>query len=85
MKVTLKSRDYDGTMASARNSWAEQMLEDKLAQYGRHTNETTFEVVKETAKAFQVKVTGITKYAFKDYVDCDDWDVWMPKSAFVGY
>lgn len=67
------------------NSWAEQMLEDKLAKYNRKTQEFKFKVVKETEKAFQVLVTGIYKSYGNDYVDCEDWDVWMPKTAFIGY
>ena len=74
--VTIKTNDNKN---SYRVSWAEQIILDKLAKYGRRTIvEGKYEVVAETEKAVKIRVDNIYTNAGDD---CDDWDIWMPKSA----
>lgn len=67
---------------SFRVSWAEQIILDKLAQYGRRTIvQGSYEVVNETEKAVKIIVDNIYTAAGND---CDDWEIWLPKSAVEG-
>jgi len=83
MYVTLKSKEETG-----RCSWAEQMLMDKITKYHlSHIIQAGYEVIKETEKAFCIKVLADDLYAAisgNDYLG-NDWEVWMPKSAFINY
>ena len=67
-------------------SWAEQILLDKIHQYHlRHLiREDGYEIVKETEKAYCIKVLASDMYSNSgnDYLG-DDWNVWMPKKAFA--
>lgn len=82
MNVTLKTNE-----ASAHYSWAEQMLLDKINAYHLgHQIQAGYDVVKETAKAVCIKVLANDMYSENgnDYLG-KDWEVWMPKSAFVEF
>lgn len=82
MKVTLKTNEE-----SAYHSWAEQMLLDKINAYHlRHLIQSSYKVVKETAKAVCIKVLADDMYtqSGNDYLG-NDWEVWMPKSAFIDF
>ena len=86
--VKIKPREIKGNIMDAYHSWGEQMLLNKIGNYHLMLNdgafEEGFEVVKETDKAFQIIVRAQDMFseAGNDYTG-HDWNVWMPKSAFI--
>lgn len=75
---------------TGRYSFWEMMLLNKFGNYHyEHQIQDEYEVVKETEKAYQIRVPARSIYRFirggDDTVDYtgDDWNVWMPKKAFV--
>ncbi len=81
MNVTLKSNPESG-----RCSWAEQMLMDKINAYHLcHLIQAGYEVVKETEKAVCIKVLASDLFTTNNDYLGDDWNVWMPKSAFINF
>lgn len=84
--VTIKESNTN-TNRDAYASFWEQMLLNKISKYHlRHEIQLDYEVAKETEKAFYIKVLAKDMFTEtgNDYLG-DDWEVWMPKQAFIGY
>ena len=68
-----------------RNSWAEQMLENKIAQYNREIDldqNGTYKVIDAREKALKIAVETHKMDYRGDWYDEKTFEVWMPRSAF---
>lgn len=84
--VTIKESNTQTNRDAFASFW-EQMLLDKIEKYHlHHLIQPNYEVVKETEKAFCIKVEANDMFTASgnDYLG-KDWEVWMPKKAMIGY
>lgn len=83
--VEIKNEKVEGDRPFFNPFW-EGMLREKFTKYGYDQMISgNYEVVKETEKAFQIIVPADEIYRANGSNALEDWKVWMPKKAFMGF